>query len=61
MDVSERDSLIKEQLSRLFLMISDGKLGEAKQLTTELRDNIGNAPELVKADVIIRRKEIIGR
>ena len=61
MGVSERPRLIKEELSELFLSIHEGKLDEAKKKMTDLMQNIGYDPELVKAGTIIRRKEIIGR
>ncbi|MDM8552083.1 AAA family ATPase [Desulfobacterales bacterium HSG2] len=61
MGVPERPRLIKEELSKLFLSINEGKLDEAKKKMTDLMQNIGYDPELVKAETIIRRKEIIGR
>jgi len=61
MGVPERPRLIKEKLSKLFLSINEGKLDEAKKKMTDLMQNIGYDPELVKAGTIIRRKEIIGR
>ncbi len=61
MGVPERPRLIKEELSKLFLTINQGKLGEARKMMGSLMQHIGDDPELVKAGAIIRRKEIIGR
>ncbi|KAB8317460.1 AAA family ATPase [Tolypothrix campylonemoides VB511288] len=62
MGVSERPQEIKENLRDLFRLIDQGHLDSAKQLRQNLADEIGeDDPEFVRADVLIRRKEILNR
>ena len=62
MDVSERPSEIKEKLQNLFRLIDQGNLNTAKQLRQDLATEIGeDEPEFVRADVLIKRKEILNR
>lgn len=61
MDVPERPQEIKERIDVLFGTIDSGELPQAKVVLAELRADIGDDPELTKAEVLIRRKEIIGR
>ena len=61
MDVSARPREVGDELSRLFLAIEQGKLPEAGSILRKLKGEIGDDPDLVKADVLIRRKEIAGR
>lgn len=62
MGVPERPQKIKDRLRNLFRLIDDGNLAEAKQLQKQLEDEIGvDEPEFASADVLIRRKEILGR
>ncbi|QDL11578.1 ATP-binding protein [Brasilonema octagenarum UFV-E1] len=62
MGVSERPQEIKENLQNLFRLIDQGHLDRAKQLRQNLADEIGeDDPEFVRADVLIRRKEILNR
>ncbi|MBD2326333.1 AAA family ATPase [Alkalinema sp. FACHB-956] len=62
MDVPDRPARFKQDLQALFRLIDEGNLEEAKQLKTELEQLIGmDEPEFAKADVMIRRKEILGR
>ncbi|ARV57558.1 ATP-binding protein [Nostocales cyanobacterium HT-58-2] len=62
MGVSERPQEIKESLRDLFRLIDQGHLDRAKQLRQNLADEIGeDDPEFVRADVLIRRKEILNR
>ncbi|WP_414566741.1 MULTISPECIES: AAA family ATPase [unclassified Anabaena] len=62
MDVPERPQDIKERLLELFRLIDSGNLEGARQLRQELVNDIGSdEPEFVKADVLIRRKEILNR
>jgi predicted ATP-binding protein involved in virulence len=59
--VDARPLEIKKELHRLFEFIQKGNLDEAKQLMSELENKIeGREPELVKANVLIKRKEILG-
>ncbi|BDA73634.1 SMC domain protein [Rivularia sp. IAM M-261] len=62
MGVSERPQQIKNSLSDLFKLIDQGNLETAKQLRQNLATQIGeDDPEFVRADVLIRRKEILNR
>lgn len=60
--VASRPLAIKEKLHRLFILIQEGNLDQAKALMSQLEDEIeGREPELVKANVLIQRKEILGK
>ena len=57
MDVSSRPIEVESQLSELFLAIEQGKLKKAKKLLKNMKIRIGRDPDLVRADVLIQRKE----
>lgn len=57
MDVSSRPIEVESQLSKLFLAIEKGKLTKAKKLLKNMKSRIGRDPALVRADVLIQRKE----
>jgi len=59
--VDSRPPEQKKQLHDLFLLIQSGELTTAKFKLKELSDLIGDDPELVKANVLIKRKELIGK
>jgi hypothetical protein len=62
MGVPDRPIHIKHRLQQLFHLIDDGDLDAAQQLKEQLEQQIGlDEPEFAKADVMIRRKEILGR
>jgi predicted ATP-binding protein involved in virulence len=61
MGTDERPHDIKARLEALFTLIGDGDLAGARDAVAALRSDIGVDPELVKADAVIRRKELIGR
>jgi predicted ATP-binding protein involved in virulence len=62
MGVPERPKEIKESLLELFRLIDAGNIEGARQLRQQLANEIGaDEPEFVKADVLIRRKEILNR
>lgn len=61
LDVDSRPSEQKKMLHDLFLLIQQGELTTAKFKLKELLDMIGDDPELVKANVLIKRKELIGK
>jgi predicted ATP-binding protein involved in virulence len=62
MGSTDRPQHIKSRLQQLFHLIDDGDLAAAQQLKEQLEQQIGfDEPEFVKADVMIRRKEILGR
>ena len=61
MDVPARPKKIQTKLSKLFRVIEQDEMTEAKLLVSDIRGRIGDDPELVKADVLIRRKEVLGK
>jgi predicted ATP-binding protein involved in virulence len=62
MGVPERPQEIKDRLRELFRLIDAGNLDGARQLRHQLSTEIGyDEPEFVRADVLIRRKEILNR
>jgi predicted ATP-binding protein involved in virulence len=62
MGVPERPEQIRNELRRLFRLIDDGDLVAARQLQQQLESLIGEGePDFAKADVLIRRKEILGK
>lgn len=56
-----RPNEVEADISEVFLAIEKGQLEEATKKIRELKEIIGSDPELVKAEVLIKRKEIIGR
>lgn len=56
-----RPESVEADLHALFLAIDKNELSEAKKKIAALRDDIGDDPDLARADVLIRRKEVIGR
>ena len=61
MEVPERPAEIKEELSKLFHAIEEKKIKKAKRLLAGLQKSIGTGPDLIKADVLIQRKEILNK
>ncbi|MEW6499462.1 MAG: AAA family ATPase, partial [Cyanobacteriota bacterium] len=62
MGVSARPQEIKDELLELFRLIDKGDLDGARQLRQQIADQIGtDEPEFVRADVLMRRKEILNR
>jgi predicted ATP-binding protein involved in virulence len=62
MGVPERPQWSDDGIRNLFRLIDDGDLNGAKELKAELEQKIGlDEPEFAKADVLIRRKEILGK
>jgi predicted ATP-binding protein involved in virulence len=62
MGVPKRSLEIKNGLLDLFRLIDDGNLPKARELQTLLKEKIGfDEPEFAKADVLIHRKEVLGR
>ena len=58
--VEARPAEIKDELHQLFKLIQEQKLDEARRLMAKLEDVIeGREPELIKANVLIKRKEIL--
>ncbi|KEO82445.1 AAA family ATPase [Tumebacillus flagellatus] len=61
-DSSLRNRAIKQQISELFQAIVEEQWEQVKTLHQGLVDQVGHdEPELVKADVLIRRKRSLGR
>ncbi len=56
-----RPDEVETSLRDIFLAIDNGSLQEARGKIESLRKSIGDDPDLVRADVLIRRKEIIGK
>jgi predicted ATP-binding protein involved in virulence len=59
MGVEERPASIKSLLNELFQLIDRGDLSTAREKRREIAERIGeDEPELVRADVLMRRREI---
>jgi predicted ATP-binding protein involved in virulence len=56
-----RPDKVASDLHRIFEVIDAGKLEEAQKMITELEQKIGADPELVRARVLIKRRELIGK
>lgn len=56
-----RPDKVEADLKEVFQSIAAGTLTNAKKQIKELKEDIGEDPELVKAEVLIKRKEIIGK
>ena len=61
MDVSARPIEVEREFVELFLAIETGEIEKAKHLLGQMQAKIGNDPDLVKANVLIKRKEVLGR
>ena len=62
MDVPDRPKDIKDKLDRYFALIDDNKMQEAATLRKKLEEELGSdEPTFIKADILIRRREILGR
>lgn len=56
-----RPSEVKDELRKIYEQIDNNEINEAKASISRLGRQIGEDPELVKANVLIKRKELIGR
>lgn len=56
-----RPDEVDSDLGSIFEAIDAGKLKEAQEKIAELKHKIGADPELVKAGVLIKRRELIGK
>ena len=56
-----RPDAVTANLHQIYEQISIGQITDAKQLISQLKSEIGSDPELVKAEVLIKRKESIGK
>lgn len=62
METPERPAEVKEEIIQLFRLIDDNQLNDARNLLQYLEKKIGTQePKLAKAEVLIKRKEILGR
>jgi predicted ATP-binding protein involved in virulence len=61
MRVDSRPSEVKKQLHKLFILIDEKKLTEARKLIEKLEGKISDEPELGRAQAMIFRKEAIGK
>ncbi|MGK7879187.1 MAG: AAA family ATPase [Crocosphaera sp.] len=52
---------VESNLHNIYEIINDNQLEKAKKEIAKMKESIGNDPELVKAEVLIRRKELIGK
>jgi predicted ATP-binding protein involved in virulence len=56
-----RPDEVASDLHSIFEIIDAGKLEEARNQITDLMQKIGDDPDLVKARVLIKRRELIGK
>jgi predicted ATP-binding protein involved in virulence len=56
-----RPTDVNEALGHIFEQIDDGTLEKARESIRKLENKIGEDPDLVKATVLIKRKELIGK
>ncbi len=56
-----RPDRVSSSLHDIYDEINQGQLVDARQKIAEMKAEIGEDPELVKAEVLIKRKEIIGK
>lgn len=56
-----RPDRVSSSLHDIYDEINQGQFADARQKIAEMKAEIGEDPELVKAEVLIKRKEIIGK
>lgn len=56
-----RPNVVNEALQRIYEQIDQGDIQSARNAIESLRKKIGEDPDLVRAGVLIKRKELIGR
>ncbi len=56
-----RPSKVNSKLHEIYEMLEQNRLEEAKQAIRKMKKQIGDDPDLVRATVLIRRKEVIGK
>jgi predicted ATP-binding protein involved in virulence len=62
MEVDERPTEIKERIERCFALLDEGRLEEARREKVSLEQLLGtDDPELLRADLLLRRKESLKR
>lgn len=61
METPDRPDDVHLKLRELFMAIENNGLAEAKSLVSQLLEEIGDDPELIKASALIHRKEILSK
>lgn len=61
MGVPSRDYETEQNLSKIFDAIDEGKYGEARELATSMRAEIGDFPDLQEAVALLDRFELLGQ
>ncbi len=56
-----RPDSVEEELASIYTLINNGESTAAKEKIAQLKELIGEDPDLVKAEVLIKRREIIGK
>jgi len=56
-----RPDEVKERILEVYRRIDEGDLDTARESISDLESSIGKDPELLKARVLIRRKELVGK
>jgi predicted ATP-binding protein involved in virulence len=56
-----RPDEVKAALKDIYDKINIGNLDDARDLISKLEERVGEDPDLVKARVLIKRKELIGK
>ena len=55
METPARDQVVQAKIDEMFKAIDENEFGNARALAAALREKIGPAPEVVKADILIHR------
>ena len=61
MGTSARPLEVEEKLKQLFVLIDEGKIDDANVLLNDLHTMIGDDSDLINAEILIQRKEILGK
>lgn len=61
MGVPARPKEIKDELNMLFVSIDEGNLAQARTLIEDLKEKLSFDAELIKAEVLLKRKEFLGQ
>ena len=61
MDASSRNNSIQEQLDDLFLLLDENNTSAARKSLETLKATLGDDPELVRASVLLKRREKLVR
>jgi len=56
-----RPDRVSDSLHNLYVEIDKGRVDEARRIIEAIKAEIGEDPDLVKAEVLIKRREIIGK